>query len=218
MTQSTVLRYLYALQEAKYIYQDEDTLRYALTWRVCCLSENLNSILGLRNITTPFINNLANKLSLGTCLVVNRNNECVYLDCIDNPNSFTPQRIGKQAPLHATGSGKILLSQYSKSQFDEYLDTKGLSKYTEYTITDPDELRGMLDTVRKQEYAMDNEECEIGLRCVSCPLRDYTGLIIAAMSVFGNKSDMSDTRIYSEILPMLKTATTTISSRLGFLA
>ena len=82
MTQATVLRYLYALQDAKYIYQDTETSRYALTWRVCRLSENLNSFLSLRNITTPFINSLANTLSLGVCLVVNQNDECMYLDCI----------------------------------------------------------------------------------------------------------------------------------------
>ena len=121
MTQATVLRYLYALQDAKYIYQDTETSRYALTWRVCRLSENLNSFLSLRNITTPFINSLANTLSLGVCLVVNQNDECMYLDCIDNPNSPTLQRIGKKAPLHATGSGKVLLSQYTDLQLKEYM-------------------------------------------------------------------------------------------------
>lgn len=216
MTQSTVLRYLYALQDAKYIYQDEETSRYALTWRICRLCEHQNSLLGLRNITTPFINHLANTLSIGTCLVIDQNNECVYLDCIDNPNSPTLQRIGKQAPLHATGSGKVLLSKYSEFQLKDYIATKGLQKYTEYTITDPEELQKELEKVRRQGFAMDEQECELGLRCISIPLRDYSGCIIASMSIFGNVTDMNDERIQSEIYPALKEASDTISSRLGF--
>lgn len=218
MTQSTVLRYLYALQEANYIYQDEATSRYALTWRVCRLGENLNSLLGLRNITNSFINQLANSLSMGTCLVVNQDNECVYLDCIDNPNSPTLQRIGKKAPLHATGSGKVLLSQFSETQLDDYIVTKGLVRYTEHTITDPKILRQKLKEIRQQDFGMDEEECEIGLRCISSPLRDYTGQVIASMSVFGSMQDMSNERIQAEIYPALKEATTVISSRLGYLS
>ena len=201
MTQATVSRYLYALQDAQYVYQDEETSRYALTWRICRLSENLNSLLGLRNITTPLINHLANTLLLGTCLVVNQNDECMYLDCIDNPNSSTLQRIGKAAPLHATGSGKVLLSHYNDFQLNDYIATKGLTKYTDFTITDPDVLREELKKVREQGFGMDEQECERGLRCISMPLRDYSGNIIASMSVFGNLSEMNDQRISTEIYP-----------------
>ena len=218
MTQPTVLRYLYALQETNYIYQDEDTLRYALTWRVCSLSENLNSLLSLRNITTPFINHLANSLSIGACLVINQDGECMYLDCIDNPNSPTLQRIGRQAPLHATGSGKVLLSQYSDTMLEQYITTKGLKKYTEFTITDPAVLKAELEQVRMQGFGMDEQECEIGLRCISMPLRDYSGSVIASMSLFGNLTEMTDQRLKEEIYPILKTTTSTISSRLGFIS
>ena len=218
MTQSTVLRYLYTLQDANYIYQDEETLRYALTWRVCRLSTNLNSLLSLRNITTPFINQLANSLSIGTCLVVERDSECMYLDCIDNPNSPTLQRIGHQAPLHATGSGKVLLSQYSESKLNEYISITGLKRFTEYTITDPDELRKELEKVRRLGFGTDEQECELGLRCISMPLRDYSGKVIAAMSIFGTLTDMEEQRLDRELFPALKKATTIISSRLGFVS
>ena len=216
MTQSTVLRYLYSLEHENYIYQDEETARYALTWRVCHLSENLNSYLGLRNITTTFINQLANSLSLGACLVVEHDCQCMYLDCIDNPNSSTLQRIGKQAPLYATGSGKLLLSQCSEHRLQQYISEDGLKQYTEHTITDPAVLQEELEKIRRQDYAMDEQECEIGLRCLSCPLRDYTGNIIAAVSVFGNVPEMLDSRIQFEIYPALREKTTIISSRLGY--
>lgn len=215
MTQPTVLRYLYALEATNYVYRDEEMARYGLTWRVCRLGENLNSMLSLRNLANPFINQLANMLSLGVCLVTDRNRECLYLDCIDNPRTQTLQHIGKQAPLHVTGSGKLLLSQYTSEEVEQYISTVGLVKYTEHTIVDPVALEQELKKIRQQDFGMDREECEIGLHCISCPIRDYTGRIIAAVSVFGSIADMGTLRIQAEIYPALRKASDAISGRLG---
>lgn len=216
MTQSTVLRYLYSLTEANYVYQDEETLKYGLTWNFCRITESLNSQLSLRSITSPFMNKLVSRLSLGTCLVVGRDGECMYLDCIENQDFSSLQRIGKAAPMHATGSGKLLLSQYSDAELEEYIKAKGLPQYTDYTITDGVTLKAVLAKVRENGYAMDEQECELGLRCVSFPLRDYTGSITAAISVFGDLKGMNDERLQNEIIPMVKDAAESISARLGY--
>lgn len=216
LTQSTVLRYIYTLVRENYVYHDSESSRYGLTWRVCRLAENVSSMLSLRNVTTSFVNRLANTLSLGACLVVEHDLECMYLDCIDNPNSPTLQRIGKRAALHSTGSGKILLSQMTESQLANYIAVKGLTRFTEHTITDPLVLTEELAKIRRQGYALDEEECELGLRCVSVPLKDYSGRAVAAMSVFGAPEDMPDERLRNEILPALRTAAQTISARLGY--
>ena len=213
----TVLRYLRTLQGASYVYQDEATLRYALTWKLCKLTENMNTYLGLRNVAAPFVTELGNELQLGCCLVVDRNYQCVYLDCVDNPRATEPvQYIGKRAPLHVTGSGKLLLSEYTQAQFDEFIHTCKLEKYTEHTITSPQALARQLEQIRQQGYALDNEECEVGLRCVSYPLRNYTGQIYAAISVFGNARDMTDELLDTVVRPRLKAAAEAISLRLGW--
>lgn len=216
MTQPTVLRYLYALESTGYVYRDEEHARYGLTWRVCRFSQNLHSLPSLRTIASPFLNKLANDLSLGACLVTNRNDECLYLDCIDTHYATTLQRIGKQAPLHVTGSGKLLLSQYSEQQLEQYIRIRGLTRFTEYTITDPEVLRSVLEEIRGQDFAMDEEECELGLRCISCPIRDYSGQLIAAISVFGDLASMDRQRIQTEIYPALRRSANAISARLGF--
>ena len=217
MTQPTVLRYLRTLQNAGYVYQDEDTLRYALTWKLCRLTDNLNSFIGLRNIAAPFVNELGNTLQLGVCLVVNRDHQCVYLDCIDNPRAMEPlQYIGKRAPLHVTGSGKLLLSAYTDAQLEEFVALRGLERHTANTITSKKELVRQLEQVRRQGFAYDNEECEIGLRCLSYPLRCYSGEIYAAISVFGNVPEMTDAFLLSEVHPRLKAVAEAISLRLGY--
>lgn len=216
MSQSTVLRYLYALIEGNYVYQEEETSRYALTWRLCKLSRNLNTQLSLRGIASPYINDLANTLMRGVCLVVEQDDSCFYLDCIDSPNSQTTQRIGKSAPLHVTASGKNLLSRRTDFQLNEYIKNIGLTQFTPHTITDAEALRKEIVTVRQQDYALDNEECELGLKCISSPLRDYTGQVIASISVFGTIDDMDDDFLYPVVFPALKNATTSISSKLGY--
>ncbi len=218
MTQPTVLRYLNALQNANYVYQDEDTLRYALTWRICRLSENLNNLAGLRSIASSFVTQLSSQLNLGSCLVMAENGRCVYLDCVDTISNtgHTLQRIGKSSPLHATGSGKVLLSSYNRQQIDTLVEEQGLEALTQYTITDKNALLQELEQVRAQGYAMDEEECELDLRCISYPLYNYNGTIVAALSVFGEPAQMTDERIQADVKPLLSQAAATISRRLGY--
>lgn len=215
ITQSTVLRYLRTLQNANYVYQEETTLHYALTWKLCKLTENLNSYISLRNIANPFVNRLANTLQMGVCLVVDRDWQCLYLDCIDHPNAaYTPlQYIGKRAPMHATGSGKVLLASYSDAKIEEYI-SRGLSPCTKYTITEPARLKETLRQVREQGFASDEEECELGLKCVSYPIRDFTGAVYAAISMFGNADEMD--RSEGQVRAALKEAAAMISARLGW--
>lgn len=218
MTQSTVLRYLRTLQNANYIYQDEDTLRYGLTWKLCGLTNNLDSNLGLRNIATPFVNHLANTLQMGVCLVVGKGNQSIYLDCIDHPKpQYTPlQYIGKHAPLHATASGKILLSTFTDAELDLYVKETGLKRYTEYTICEQKELGEELEKVREYGYGIDDEECELGLKCISYPIYSYSQKIYAAISVFGNAVEMKEDLFMKNLHTELKSAAEKISSRLGY--
>ncbi len=218
MSQSTVLRYLRTLQNAGYVYQDDYTSRYALTWKLCALTENLDSYLGLRNIASPFVNQLANSFKMGVCLVVGKENQSLYLDCIDHPQAeYTPlQYIGKHAPLHATASGKLLLSTFTPSQLSGYIKETGLKRYTDRTITQEKVLAKELETVMAQGYAIDDEECELGLKCVSYPLYSYTGKICAAISVFGNVHEMQDEAFMNTLHAALKETAECISLRLGY--
>lgn len=219
MPQATVLRYLNTLQEQNYVFQHESSARYELTWRVCKLGQNLNNKSSLRFIASPFVNKLASDFHMGSCLVIEENFSCVYLDCIDNGADFgqTLQRIGKGSPLHSTGSGKVLLSHFTESQLDEFLSSHLLERLTEFTIVDPDKLRDELALVRRQGYAIDDRECEANLRCISCPLRIFSGDVIAAISVFGDPRILSTEYLMMNVLPELRNATEIISKRLGYI-
>jgi len=103
-------------------------------------------------------------------------------------------RMGTRVPLHCTGVGKAMLAFlpdiYSKALIDA-----GLKRHTESTIVKPLQLDLELRRIRQDGYAIDNEEYEVGVRCVASPLRNRAGAVIGAISVSGPSTRMSSERL-----------------------
>ena len=217
MPQATVLRYLNSLIQEGYAYQDSLSGRYALTWKISNIGERVRMHMNLRAISGDIVNTLASEIDFGICLVIEQEMECFYLDCIYEPTSigFSLVRIGKQTPMHASGSGKVLLSAYSDGELEDLIAKKGLPRLTEKTITTKRQLIQELEEIRQRGYALDDEECEPGLRCVSVPIYGEKRKIIAAISAFGAAGEITETSISDHILPKLKVAANQISFRCG---
>jgi len=218
MSQPTVVRYLRTLCEQGYAYQDSQTGQYAMTWKICRLGASLQSNLVLRSMAGSLLAEFANKTNLGALLAVERDGRLVYLDLVGAPHGKvdTMLRIGKDAPMHSTGSGKILLSTMTPGQLQGIIDQYGLPRLTSKTITRRADLLLELEKIREQGYATDDEECEIGHRCVSVPLHDYSGTVVAAISAFDSAERLSDTYIRETALPALRELAKEISFRMGY--
>lgn len=203
MPQPTLLRYLKTLCAQGYAYHDDVTGCYALTWKICRLADSVKSNLSLRSIASPFLNHAANVMNAGTLLAIEQDRGVLYLDFVDNPRWMmkTMLRIGKNAPIHTTASGKVLLSSFSYRKVEEIIAEKGLERLTENTITTPEKLFGELALIRKRGYAVDDEECEIGHRCIAVPIYDYSGNVAGAISAFDNIERVTDRRIETVLLP-----------------
>ena len=216
ISQPTVVRYLRTLCDQGYAYQDAQTGCYAMTWKICRLGSSLQSNLVLRSMAGSLLSEFANAQNIGVLLAVERDGGLMYLDLVGAPHGSvdTMLRIGKDAPMHSTGSGKILLSAMTPSRMRQVLDRNGLARLTPKTITDYDTLLEELDQIRRQGYAMDNEECELGHRCVSVPLYDYTGAVAAAISAFDSVEQLSDEFVQT-LLPALQQLAKEISFRMG---
>ena len=218
LTQPTLLRYLSALVGEGYAYQDRVTGGYALTWRICRIGHNLESDLNLRSLVGPFLNDLSEQQNVGALFATERGGAVFYVDIAFNPgNSLdTLLRIGKDAPLHSTSSGKLLLSAHTDAAVERIITEKGLPKLTANTITNKKDLRKELAKIRENGYAIDNEECEEGHKCLSVPIRDYTGQICGAISAFDHSDVMSEQRMMTELLPACRKTAGEISARLGY--
>jgi DNA-binding IclR family transcriptional regulator len=91
--------------------------------------------------------------------------------------------IGARAPLHVTAAGKLFLLEDGPSRLREYAKRTGLAPHSKNSLGTQALLERDLDRTQRQGYATDNEEVEIGVRCVAAPVRDDTGGLIAALSL-----------------------------------
>ncbi len=217
MNASTVLRFISSLEKMGYVIQNSSTLKYSLTMKICALSHKVILNNNIRELAAPFLKSLSRIFGESSCIAIEHEMQVVYIDTQEGPDQMltTMKRIGNVAPMHCTGVGKLLLLNYSNAELDRYVAIKGLPKLTQNTITTLPALKEELETIRKQGYAFDNEECEIGARCIAVPIRDYTGKIVAAMSIMGPVVRMDDNKIFQN-LPYLLDASVQLSKALGY--
>ncbi len=217
MPPSTVLRMLNTLLIYGYVNQDPRTQRYSLSLKFTQLGSRISDQISLRDVAHPFLQELSQRCQEASCLACEENMEVVYIDVVDGPDNILKimQRIGKRAPMHATGVGKLLLLNYSHSQIKELIREKGLPALTPNTLTTQDALEAELEKIRRQGYALDDEECELGSRCVAAPVRDYSGRIVAAISVSCPIPRMSMERIRM-ITPMMVEIAGRVSRELAY--
>ena len=187
MPASTALRMITALMEYRYIQQNPEDLKYSLTLKFAKLGAIVSSRLSLRDSAHPFLAELSIKCKEAVSVAIEDNMQVTYIDVIDGPDGLLKitQYIGKQSPIHCTGVGKCLMLNYSNEQIDKLIAEKGLPGFTPNTITTRKDLAKELDIVRARGYAVDDQECELGVRCVAAGIRDYTGKVVAAVSVSG---------------------------------
>lgn len=124
-------------------------------------------------------------------------------------------QIGGQLPAHATALGKALLSGLSDTALEQLLADVPLERLTERTITGLPQLRCELATVRAQGYAADNGEVSPELRCVSAPVRDAAGTIVAAISVSVPITRIDDQRA-ADLAQLVINGACAIERRLGY--
>lgn len=91
----------------------------------------------------------------------------------------------------------------------------GLVPRTPNTPTDPALLRGTLEQVRREGYAQDDEESEVGMRGLAAPVRDHSGQVIAAIGVAGPIQRLTKRAVRGFVTPVLQAADG-VSARLGY--
>jgi DNA-binding IclR family transcriptional regulator len=137
MPASSVNRYLSTLVACKYVKQDAETLRYSLTFKLLKLGNMASVHVNIRDVVKPFLNDLVDATGESACLAIEEDFKAVYIDVASGPeNSLcVMHRIGKEAPLHCTGVGKLLLLNYDHDTLERFIQEEGLHKLTRNTIS-----------------------------------------------------------------------------------
>lgn len=217
MNKSTTLRFLKTLVNTGYINQNPETSKYAATYKICALANKVNLYTELRKIARPYLEQLAKIFGESVNMAVEDQMTSVYVDVIrgSSQSLVTVQKIGNAAPMHCTGNGKVLLLNYTDEDLDRLIEVKGLTKYTEYTLTTKEALRAELEKIRKRGYAYDEQEREVGARCLAFPIYGDNGKVIAGMSVTGPQNRMTDEVLLPKLEEFRK-ITLEISHRMGY--
>lgn len=213
---STVLRLLTSLIEMGYVYRDEESSKYCLTMKFCKIGDAVKSSVNIVELVRPYLLEISNATGETSYFAIERDMEVVYLDVVNGTDTYGEnlKHIGKVAPLHATGLGKLMLLNYDDKMLVHLEKEKGFEKLTQNTLTTIEDLKKELEIIRNQGYAVDEQECEVGVRCVSVPIFDYTGCVIGGISVSGPTNKITVDRI-EEFLSVLKPAGKEISKRFG---
>jgi DNA-binding IclR family transcriptional regulator len=188
---------------------------YRLGMRLLELGNVVKSRLNVREAALPYMQTLHRKTQQAVNLSVRQGDEIVYIDRAFSERSGMQvvRAIGGRAPLHLTSIGKLFLSVDDTKLVRAYATRTGLAGNNKNSITDLAKLERELSLVRARGYARDNEELELGVRCMAAGIRDDAGRLIAGLSISAPADRLSD-----DWLDDLITTTTDISSVLGYRA
>ena len=197
MNSSTAYRFVTALVNCGYAVKTKDSDRYTMSLKLCQLADMIRSRYTIFSLLHSFVMEASEAFNESAHLSSRENNSIVYIDNATNSSQMLSirQYIGKVAPMHCTGVGKLFMLEYSMSELDAYVEEKGLIGYTPNTLTSKEELINELNVIRKNGYAIDNEECELGVRCVAVPIYDYSGKMVAGLSISGPSLRITEERI-----------------------
>ncbi|MDB5838325.1 MAG: hypothetical protein JWQ23_277 [Herminiimonas sp.] len=158
---------------------------YRLGMRLLELGNIVKSRLNVREAALDFMRALHRRTQQTVNLSVRQGDEIVYIDRSYSERSGMQvvRAIGGRAPLHLTSTGKLFLSVDDPKLVRSYATRTGLAGHNKNSITDLTKLERELSLVRARGYARDNEELELGVRCMAAGIRDDSGRLVAGLSI-----------------------------------
>jgi DNA-binding IclR family transcriptional regulator len=190
-----------------YITQDPDTKKYSLGFRFLEISRKILDNLDIRKVAHRHLEVLRQESREAVHLAMLREEKVVYIDKLDTPSGLSlATYVGFATEPHAAAGGKVLLAGLKDEAVKGIYKNKSLKRYGKNTITRLPALMAELDKIRKQGYAVDNEEYYEGVRCVAAPVRSG-GQVVASISLTGSIFTMTQDRIEKELAArVVKTA------------
>jgi len=213
---STVHRLLSVLARGGYVRQDPASKRYHLSLKLLELGAKVRSDLDLVAVARPHMHHLMEDSGETVNLVMFDSSEVVYVEQEANTRAMLRMftRVGARAPLYCSGVGKAFLARLGDNAAAEYFEKVEKVKHTSSTIVDTAAFLDELAAIRKQGYAVDDEEMEAGVRCVAALVLQAGPAVAGAMSISGPSARLTRERIPG-LASMLVQAARTVSGQLG---
>ncbi|WZL71657.1 IclR family transcriptional regulator [Clostridiaceae bacterium 35-E11] len=214
---STVHRLISTLKQKGYVVQNPLNQKYSNSFKLFEMGNNVVERLGLRRQAQPFLERLAVLTQETVNLAIMDGSSIIYIDKIESQATIKVDlSIGKKLPIYCTGLGKVMLAYKSREAVEKLLEKEAFVKYTKNTIENLEGLFEQLEQIRKQGYCIDEEEYVEGLQCIAAPVKDYSGLVIAAISVAMPKYRYDEGEKEIGYTKIVKDITDQFSKELGY--
>jgi len=182
LAKPTAYRFLQTLQELGYVRRNGED-RYSLTMKLFAMGSRALDHLDLYALARPVAQSLALELGETVHMGVLDELEAVYVLKIESKYTIRMySRVGRHLPLHCTALGKCLLAWAEPMALCSALDQLRLVAFAPRTIATRAGLEAELERVRRDGYALDDEEHEEGIHCIGAPVFDHAGAVVAAVS------------------------------------
>jgi IclR family KDG regulon transcriptional repressor len=214
---STVYRYVATLEDAGLLVRNQRG-GYRLGLRVIELAGIALNQIEVRKHALDEMDRLCDEVNLLTNLAVLLDGDVLHLAHSAPkavPRMYTA--LGRRAVAHCTSLGKALLAHRPWDETRAAIERHGWRPYTRQSIADFARLEAELAAVRTHGYAIDREERRADVICIAAPIRDRAGEVVAAISVSGSKTRMTEA-FRRRILPRVIEAAARVSFRLGYQA
>ena len=182
---STCHRILSDLVRLRFVEKGASAGTYRLGLRFLQLGNLVRERISVRDTARTGMQRLHNLTRQTVNLSIRQNDNIVYIDRImrERPGIQVVRTIGATAPLHTTSSGKLFLAEDSFEQIRAYALRTNLEKSTPNSIGDIDTLLTEISKIKTLGFARDEEELEMGVRCVAAGIRDDSGKLVACLSI-----------------------------------
>ena len=216
ISQTTAYRILNTLVRLDYLNYNEDTKRYKLSRKLLTLGFRSLNEHNLLETVLPCLRDLRDKVGETACFGVLGDEKGIFIEQAQGHHTFrfilSP---GKPFDLHCSAPGKAIMAYLPNTVRDRYLSYMEFTRYNARTITTPEAYMEELEKVRRQGYAMDNEEELSGVVCVGTPIFNYTSYPCGAIWISGPKDRLSK-EVIRQSVEYIKDTAQCISRELGY--
>lgn len=203
---STVQRIVNTLELKNYLVQNPKNEKYRLGIAMYFISRNYAESFDWVEEAVVHMKKMVDKHKENVNLGVLQGQKIAFLTKVESPHILRPNfPVGIQYPAVCTALGKCLLAYQNTEILDKLLSTK-IEACTKNTITDPEKLLAEFSKIRKNGYAMEDEEFQKELFCIAAPIKGYKNAVVAAISISIPKYRLDTEKIPEMIEDLVKTA------------
>ncbi len=217
---NNVFRLLATLEHRGYIEQNKATENYRLGPKTLQIGSIFIEQRECRRQARPILENLMAASGETAVVAVLRANKVIYMDSVETGKTVRAvSRIGAMLPAHCTAVGKAQLASLSPADVERLYPEMNLPPLTGKSIKTRDVLLADLKRTAERGYAIENEECDLEVRCIAVPVKDFSKNIIAAVGIVAPAGRLTDDLLEKGgVVALLQDAGRALSAKLGYAA